>query len=543
MRRNQKRGLSFFQIGLIAIALTVVVTYLGFTKSIPFRSHFEIKAEFPTSNNLRPNSFVRIAGVNVGKVVSVSSRRVPGRTQPVAVATLRIEKNGLPIHKDARLRIRPRIFLEGNFFVDVEPGTPGTPDVKDGDTIPFTQTSTPVQLDQILTSLQSDSRSDLRTLLQQYATGLSGPGAIGFQRSIKYWKQAYRDSARVNQATLGLEPHDLSSYVRDAGTVAKAIDASPEQLKALVTDFNTTAAAFASQQVALEQTIAELPRTLRAAQPALGALNAAFPPVRRLIADLRPAVRSSGPALDAGIPFAKQARQLVSQPELRGLVAALRPTVPALVRLNRATVPLLGQVRQASSCQNQIILPWSEETVPDQNFKPPQYPKLPIYQEAVKYLPGIAGESRSGDANGQWFKVLAANGSNVYQVAPGVVGSTNLPILGSNPPKSPQPPLRSHVPCETQERSNLSTIPGPAPQRITRGHVDPARMAELKLNAIEWLRQKLIYEGFGRFLVRQGFEPLTDNEKKELLDGSNLQAIAGAGLKVPARLAPKGAGK
>jgi hypothetical protein len=323
--------------------------------------------------------------------------------------------------------------------------------------------------------------------------------------------------------------------------VAGAVDRSPEALKGLVSDFNTTAAAFASQQAALQAAIAELPRTLRAAHPALGALNEAFPPVRRLIADLRPAVRSSGPALDTGIPFARQARLLVSRPELRGLVAQLRPTVPNLVALNRATVPLLGQTRLASSCQNEIILPWSEETVPDPDFAPPKYPKLPIWQETAKFLPGIAGESRSGDGNGQWFKVLAAAGPTVYTLAPGAYYSTNLPILGTNPPKSPAPALRSDVPCETQEPSDLRTIPGPAPKPVSRGAVNPARNAKLRLAAVEWLRKQLIYEGFGRMLVKQGFEPLTENEKKTLLSGDDPRAIVGAGLPLPDRLKPRGA--
>src|SRR3712207_9190258 len=30
----------------------------------------------------------------------------------------------------------------------------------------------------------------------------------------------------------------------------------------------------------------------------------------------------------------------------------------------------------------------------------------PVFQSAVKWLPAIAGESRSFDANGMWFKVL-----------------------------------------------------------------------------------------------------------------------------------------
>ena len=68
---------------------------------------------------------------------SARSRRSSARTAPnAAVVTMEIDNKGLPIHKDATLKIRPRIFLEGNFFVDMQPGTPATPTLGDGDTLP-----------------------------------------------------------------------------------------------------------------------------------------------------------------------------------------------------------------------------------------------------------------------------------------------------------------------------------------------------------------------------------------------------------------------
>jgi ABC-type transporter Mla subunit MlaD len=97
---------------------------------------------------------------------------------------MQVSDNGLPIHTDARAAIRPRIFLEGNFFVDIQPGTPNTPKLGDGDTIPIQQTRTPVQLDQILGALQADTRSNLSVLLQEYSHALQPPGSTGFNASI-----------------------------------------------------------------------------------------------------------------------------------------------------------------------------------------------------------------------------------------------------------------------------------------------------------------------------------------------------------------------
>ena len=259
-------------VALLTLAILVPLIYLGFTKSIPFKPQYQIKAAFESSNNLKKGSPVRIAGVEVGKVTKVEPT---SKGSDAVLVTMTIGKSGRPIHKDARAKIRPRIFLEGNFFVDLEPGTPTAPDIDDGGTIPINQTAVPVQFDQLLTSLQSDTREDLKTLLDEYGKALDKGGAEAFNRSIPYWKGAYRDTAIVNEAMLGETEHDLSGYIKNAGATAAALDRHPEQLKSLITDFNTTANAFAREQGNLRASIAELPRTLRAAQPALASLTIA----------------------------------------------------------------------------------------------------------------------------------------------------------------------------------------------------------------------------------------------------------------------------
>jgi ABC-type transporter Mla subunit MlaD len=452
MRRNQRRKMSGFTVGMIVLVATVVLTYLGFTKSVPFRHHDTIKAAFSTSNNLRKNSPVRIAGVNVGKVSKIE----PLKGGRGALVTMHIDKKAMPVHTDATARIRPRIFLEGNFFVDIAPGSPSAPELKDGQAIPIQQTAAPVQLDQILTSLQADTRTQLQGALRELSSSLKGEGAEGYNRSQKYWKPAYRDGAIVADAAHGILEHDLSEYVKGAGATAAALDRNSVQLQSLITDFNTTAAALADRSAPLEQAIAELPRTLAAGMPALASLNRAFPPLRRLIHDLRPGVRSSAPTLRANLPLVRELRALVSKPELRGLVADLRPTVPALAKLNRDTIPLMGQTRLASSCQNEVILPWSKDRIVDKAFPATG----PVYEEAPKVFPGLAGESRTGDANGQWFRVLVSGGLYSVPNGNGGIMLNDSPLLGANPPPMQRPPLRSDVPCETQEQPDLRTTPG-----------------------------------------------------------------------------------
>jgi len=334
-------------------------------------------------------------------------------------------------------------------------------------------------------------------LLREYAAGLKGKGARGFNRSIKYWKPAYRDSAIVSEAMLGEHEHDLSGYVDRAGIVAGALDRNRGQLKALVTNFRRTAGAFARENENLEAAIAELPRTLRAAQPALAALNASFPGLRGFARDLRPGVRTSGPTIDVSMPLLRQLRGLVSESELRGLAADLRPTVPALARFTRQAVPLNQQIRESASCQTEVILPWTHDKLQDDKFPATG----PVYTELPKPFPGLAGESRSGDSNGQWFRVLAAGGTNLVQFSPGVFGTTALPLLGVNPPK-PQArlPLHNDVPCETQQPPDLRSKAGAPPQQRRIDVDNPlfkARWTKVRAYGIDLMRESLKREGLG----------------------------------------------
>jgi virulence factor Mce-like protein len=483
---------------MLALVVALIAVFLGFTKKIPFQSHYEIKAAFQSANNLRKASPVRIAGVEVGKVTSVERAR---KGDNGALVTMQINDNGRPLHTDATFKIRPRIFLEGNFFVDATQGTSGK-EVPSGHVFPVNQTATPVQFDQVLTALQSDTRDDLKTLLREYAAGLKGRGAKGFNRSIKYWKPAYRDSAIVSEAMLGENEHDLSGYVNHAGVVAGALDRDRQRLKDFITNFRQTAGAFARENTNLEAAVAELPRTLRAAQPALAALNASFPGLRGFARDLRPGVRSTGPTIDVSMPLLRQLRGLVSKSELRGLTADLRPTIPSLARFTRQAVPLNQQIRESASCQNEVVLPWSHDRLQDDKFPSTG----PVYTELPKPFPGLAGESRSGDANGQWFRVLAAGGTNLVQFDPGVFGTTALPILGVNPRK-PQgrPPLRNDVPCETQQPPDLRSTPAAPPPQSKVDTSNPlfqARWAKVRQYGIDLMRQSLQREGLaGQFKV------------------------------------------
>jgi hypothetical protein len=121
-----------------------------------------------------------------------------------------------------------------------------------------------------------------------------------------------------------------------------------------------------------------------------------------------------------------------------------------------------------------------------------------VYYEAPKPLVGLTGESRTGDANGIYFRVLGGGGANTYGfqslAANPSVGTTNTPIEGLEPlkpvdssGKTVRPPIRPHVPCETQSRPDLHTPSAGPPPKLNV--VSGAQAAQFRANGIKLLKQ------------------------------------------------------
>jgi phospholipid/cholesterol/gamma-HCH transport system substrate-binding protein len=510
VRANESSRLPSWLIGLVLVVVIAIASVLAFTKELPWGDAYEVRAVFGSAQNLRTDSPVRIAGVNVGKVTKVEpltsaeSEEVTAQTaqtsggeqpptsgeapvQQAALVTMELNEDALPLHQDASFKLRPRLFLEGNYFVDMEPGSPNAPVTDDGYTYPVNQTAYSVQLDQILTTLQGDVRSDLQLFLDQLGNAfIKYGGAEGFRELYRTSAPAGKYTSQVNQAVLGTEPGDLSGLIRGLDHVVRGLGRNEATLQDLVTNFRIFSGSFAAEDIALGEAIEELPNTLEAARPAFANLNSSFPALRAFAREALPGTRSSPATLRAAIPFVEQVRQLVSEQELRGLVADLRPTIPQLAELSQRSVPFLNQSRALASCFNEVIIPWANDTV---NPIDPagQYPHDPVgrvFEETGYGLAGIASESRSGDANGQYVRVEAGGGVNTVKIPNAIpsfngvglqdaVGLTPFPILGSMPniEDSAKTPFKPNKACETQDPPNLDAGVGPAPQ--TAGTVAP----------------------------------------------------------------------
>jgi phospholipid/cholesterol/gamma-HCH transport system substrate-binding protein len=497
--RHDKRVPSW-AIGVLMIVLLAIGSYFAFVKEVPWAREYQVQAVFNSAQNVRVDSPVRIAGIEIGRVVGVEHYNSDGeevhaslphqpsispageRGPEAAVITMEISDEGRPIRSDAQFKIRPRLFLEGNYFIDVNPGSPSADEVDDGHQFPVSQTAYSVQLDQVLSVLQKDVRSDLQTFLNQFGNALiKHGGADGWRELYRTSPGAYRFTAEVQEAFMGERPRDLSNLIRNLDRVVEGFSRDEEALKGFVTNLRRFSGAFAAEAEALQEAIVELPRVLEASRPAYANLNASFPALRAFSREALPGVRASVPALDASIPWIRQVRQLMSRRELRGLAADLRPTMPQLARLSRRSIPFFEDSRELSSCFNKVIIPWSNDTVEpvDPSGVYPHEPQGRVFETTGYGLVGIASESRSGDANGQYIKTQAGGGDQTV-VIPGsqneqgetLFGVVPSPILGAMPAitDSRKTRFRPDEHCEDQEPPNLEAGLGSPPQQQQLGN-------------------------------------------------------------------------
>jgi virulence factor Mce-like protein len=455
VRRGHEPRVSPFAAGLITIALIVIGTYFVFAKALPFQHHYEVRVVMDNANMLQPRSVVRIAGIDVGMVEKVERYK---RTK-LALVTMRIDDKGRPVHRDATIKVRPRLFLEGNFYVDLKPGTPAAAELPDGGIVPVTQTARPVQLDEVLSGLPASTRASLRGALAGLGGALDTKGAHGqtgaqaLNQTLRTSPQALRDSAVVGQALVGPSDHGLAAAIRGFGQAAKAVADNGDQATSLVADLNATMQALAAKAPALEQSVALLGPTAANARKGFAALNASLPATRRFALDLVPGVKATPAAITAAGPWIAQVKPLLGQSELGGWLHELRPAGASLASLAAETGRFLPQIDNFNRCITGVVLPSGNVKIQDGSHSA----GVENYKELWYAMVGQAGEGAGFDGNGSFLRLAAAPGDTMLQTGKTNYSGQSYFSTVSHAPQSTRPaytsklpPLRRDVRCFTQ---------------------------------------------------------------------------------------------
>jgi phospholipid/cholesterol/gamma-HCH transport system substrate-binding protein len=475
-------------IAVIFLLVFTVGPYLAFSKHIPFTSYgYQLKATFANGVSIAKNSPVRIAGVDVGKVISTE------RDGDAATVTFTVTGKGRPIHDDAFAQIRPRIFLEGNFFVDLYPGSPSAPELGSGETIPISHTSTAVQLDEILTALQSPVRADLSRLLEGIGTALNHEptaaedatqlpevrgktGGEALNGALLYGGDAGRYSAQVTNALLGTRPHDLSRLVAGAGRAFGAFAANEEDLERFIVNFDVFTGALAAQSTNLATTVQRLAPTLRTARASFASLNRSLPPLRAYSIELRPAIAELPGLIRAAKPWTEQAHALLSGRELGGTAKLLREATPGLAGAAQAGKAIvLPQINRISLCTTKVIVPAGNQTIEDQFST-----GGPNYREFFYTLANFSGWGGDFDGNGPFLRLQPGGGGVLVSQSNPLGNLTTDKVdwahtiaapLGTQPQLAARPPKKPDVRCDRNPvpdvNGALAQVGPPSPAAVS----------------------------------------------------------------------------
>lgn len=475
LRRNRRpksaraKGMNPVTAGVLVVVLAVVGLYLGFSKGhVPGSHGFRLNAVVEDAQSIKAGSPVRIAGIAVGTVKAVEAYG-DGRT---SLLKMDLRKDAPALRRDATLKVRPRIFLEGNFFVDVQPGTPGAAKLGENATLPVTRTASAVQWDQVLSTLPSDVRRDLQRTVNGLGDALGqdygdGTAAAALNRTLLDAPAALRTSAINADALQGTERHDLSRLIAATASVTSGLAPHTRQLTGAIRGLDRTTAALTADQGTLRATIRELAPTLRRSNAAFDSLNAAFPGTRRLARELLPGVRETGPTIDAALPWVRSARALNARTALRGWVATVRPAVPDLARFVDEGLTLFPQLDAAAKCTYQTVIPAGNAKIEDGRFTTGRE----TYKGFWYGMVGLAGEGQNGDGNGPYARVQTGLGPNTLDFGNvgnlgTMLGSASRAPIGVRPVRpAKRPPYRDDVPCDTQpvpDPNKAKSAPGDA---------------------------------------------------------------------------------
>ena len=374
---------------------------------------------------------------------------------------MELKDAALPIHKDARVRIRPRLFLEGGFYVELEPGSPSAPEIASDTVLPRNQTAGPVQLHQILTVFDQGTLGELRSIVKNLDTALDNGGAEGLGRAIVAFGPVLRDTAQIAEAARGDHVHDVSEGIASTAKITSALARRETELRGLVTNLATTTSTLAARDTQVARTISEIDGLVKETPRALDSLDAVQPTFRRFIEELRPSLRISPPILDDTVKTLVQLRKLTRPQEL--------PADAAVARPDRARPAEPGEPPQHA-----VPARHPDARVPAHQRRPdPRRRRSPdgelttdlsVWQELAQAGTGVVGFAQNFDGNGFWSRYLNGAGEQSFAtgIVPGLgqlVATTSEPIAGSRPTylgPGQVPPNRPDAACADQALPDLS---------------------------------------------------------------------------------------
>ncbi|HUE26475.1 MAG TPA: MlaD family protein [Solirubrobacteraceae bacterium] len=368
-----KRAISIHRRDFIAIlaliVIAIVVTGYIFAHQPAFtgvfglfgKNYYTVKADFASASAVTSGQgqTVDIAGVEVGQIGGVSLQN--GH----AVVTMNIFKKYAPIYWNATVLLRPRTPLK-DMYLELDPGTRGSGQVPSGATLPVGATNPDIDFSEILSALDSDTRSYLLLLLASGAQAFrdnGNPGPLPSPAVVADLRGVFKRFAPLNRDTaiftrlLAQRTANIRRAISGLQQVTTSVGSVQGQLTSLINSSNTNFQAISSQSAQLQQALTLFPSTLQQATVTFDKLRgfglASTSSAERLL----PWARALAPALEASRPLFRDTTPVI-QNQLRPFSVAVQPVAkilaPASAQLAKATPPLSRSIGVLNSLLNEL---------------------------------------------------------------------------------------------------------------------------------------------------------------------------------------------
>jgi ABC-type transporter Mla subunit MlaD len=207
-------------VGAVTTLVVVVAVFLSYNanKGLPFVPTTELKVLVDNGANLLPGNEVREGGFRVGLVSDMKPRRLSDGTTGAEV-TLRLDEGAGALPKDSTIDLRPRSVL-GLKYVEITRGK-SRETFADGDTIPASQATYPVELADLYEIYDEPTRDGVRRATKGFGGGLTGRG-VGINRTIEGLPPLLTDLEPVARS-LALPSTDLRRFVREIGDTVRTL--------------------------------------------------------------------------------------------------------------------------------------------------------------------------------------------------------------------------------------------------------------------------------------------------------------------------------
>lgn len=327
----------------LACIIVTIGLYTAFGGSTPFAAEgYRVSLPLPDATNLVPGSGVQIAGVKIGRVVSVS------RAGNGATVTIELQSRFAPLRSGATAIARTKTLL-GEGYIELAPGPRTAPAIRDGGRLSAAHVEPEVQLDQFLQTFDAATRARLRQAF------------IGLAAATRGRAQALNDvlgelaplttSLDRTLQTVQAQQADLRRVVAGAGEVLGTIGEESGAARAAVRSGNALLDATARERTGISRTIGALAPFLDQLRTTSNAVTAASPKLDSAVGALLPAAPLLAPAL----------RNVeIAAPQFRGLFAGL----PPVLRTGSSALPALTGIVQAARAGFKQFYPTSRELIP-----------------------------------------------------------------------------------------------------------------------------------------------------------------------------------